>query len=264
MADEPPREKRSVRAGWLRQGVAAFGLATFIFCLVQVLSSGPLDFAGWFGRSRREAGNVAVILDPGHGGADSGAVAQGVVEKDLNLDVAHRVAEALGERHVAVRLTREDDRFVPLPERVRMANQTPGAIFVSIHFNDSPSGSAASGIETYYSQTRETGLLWTSMSRSAEDCARESQRLADCIQGALVVETAAADRGIKERALYVTRRVLAPAVLVEGGFVSHPAEARRLGDPDYRQRLAKSMADGIFNYLSSPAHSAAAPAVARL
>lgn len=242
------------RKAWLRQGLAAAGLATFIVCLIQLLGSGLPDFSVWFSRGNA----VAVILDPGHGGADSGAIAQGVVEKDLNLDVARRVAEALAERHVTVRLTREDDRFIPLAERVRMANRTPGAIFVSIHFNDSPGASAASGIETYYSATRETGLLWTSLNRSPADCVRESQRLADCIQGALLNGTAATNRGIKERALYVTRRVLAPAVLVEGGFVSHPGEARRLGDPAYRQRLAKSIAGGIFNYLS------AAPAVARL
>lgn len=242
------------RKAWLRQGLAAVGLATFIVCLVQLLGSGLPDFSAWFNRGNAPA--VSVIIDPGHGGVDSGVIAQGVVEKDLNLDVAHRVAQALGERRVTVRMTREDDRFVPLVERVRMANRTPGAIFVSIHFNDSPGASAASGIETYYSPTRQTGLLWTSLNRP--DCGRESQRLADCIQGALVNGTAAANRGIKERALYVTRRVLAPAVLVEGGFVSHPGEARRLGDPAYRQRLAKSIVGGIFDYLSAP------PAVARL
>lgn len=247
---------RRQQKAWLQQGLAALGLATFIFCLIQLLGSGFPDFPAWLRLGDARA--VAVILDPGHGGADSGAIAQGVVEKDLNLDVAHRLAAALGERHVTVRLTREDDRFVSLAERVRMANRTPGAIFVSIHFNDSPGASAASGIETYYSSTRQTGLLWVSMNRATGECGRESQRLADCIQGALVMETAAANRGIKERSLYVTRRVLTPAVLVEGGFISHPGEARRLGDPAYRQRLAKSMAGGIFNYLS------AAPGAARL
>ncbi len=245
--------------GVARQAVCALGLALFIVCLVELLGSGLPDFSTWFGRRGNIAGPAAVILDPGHGGADSGAVAQGVVEKDLNLDVALRVAAALGDRRISVRMTRQDDRFIPLAARVGLANATPGAIFVSIHFNDSPGASAASGIETYYSATRENGLappwMWASLTRStppAADCVRESQRLADCIQGSLVSGTAAANRGIKERALYVTRRVLAPAVLVEGGFVSHPAEARRLGDPAYRQRLAKSIADGIFNYLSAP------------
>lgn len=258
-------DPRRATVGWVRQVVAGLGLATFLICLIRLLGSGPLDFS-W-----RRGGEVAVILDPGHGGADSGAVAQGVVEKDLNLDVATRVAGVLSERRVAVRLTREDDRFVPLAGRVSMANAARGAIFVSIHFNDSPGASAASGVETYYSATREHGLAppwrWASLARPpapVADCVRESQRLADCIQGALVAGTAATDRGTKERALYVTRRVLAPAVLVEGGFVSHPAEARRLGDPAYRQRLAKYIADGIFTYLSSRTRAGTDPAVARL
>ena len=79
----------------------------------------------------------------------------------------------------------------------------------------------------------------------------EGQTLADAIQGSLISGTAATDRGIKERGLYVTRRVMGPAVLVEGGFVSHPAEAKLLGDPAYRQKLADSVAAGILRYLKS-------------
>ncbi len=78
--------------------------------------------------------------------------------------------------------------------------------------------------------------------------------MADSIQSSLINGTAAIDRGIKERGLYVTRRVQGPAVLVEGGFVSHPAEARLLGDPDYRQKLAESIAGGIMKYLAASRH----------
>lgn len=282
MADVPlpppaGNRRRKIAVFWLRQGLAAAGLALFVASLVQLLGSAPDDFTGWFRSGPRPGGSVAVILDPGHGGADSGAVAQGMVEKDLNLDVARRVAQALRLRGVVVRMTREDDRFVSLAGRVTMGNAAAGAIFVSIHFNDSPASAAATGIETYYSQTRETGpasrWMWASLLGGAPgrpgeaapaDCVRESERLAHCIQGALVAGTAAADRGIKERALYVTRRVLAPAVLVEGGFVSHPAEARRLGDPEYRRHLAKFIADGILNYLATPTRRASDPAVAGL
>ena len=91
---------------------------------------------------------------------------------------------------------------------------------------------------------------------------REGQTLADTIQGSLINGTAAADRGIKERSLYVTRRVQGPAVLVEGGFVSHPAEARLLGDPAYRQKLADSVAAGILRYLALAHRPAAAPTIA--
>ena len=213
-------------------------------------------------------GGIAVVIDPGHGGGDSGAVAHGMVEKDLNLDVGRRVAQALRAQGVGVHLTREDDHFITLEDRVRQANALPGAIFVSIHFNDaSGDGKAAgraNGIETFYSDNRSAappGWVWTSWfgggrqgatpAGGAAWAVRESQTLADTIQGSLINGTAAEDRGIKERALYVTRRVQGPAVLVEGGFVSHPAEARLLGDPAYRQKLADSVAAGIIRYLES-------------
>ncbi len=208
---------------------------------------------------------VAVIIDPGHGGGDSGAVAQGVVEKSLNLDVGLRVAQLLQARGVEVRLTREDDHFVPLEDRVQLANSLPGAVFVSIHFNDaSGNGKAvgrASGIETYYCErklTPDSGWAWASLfggkgsaPGAPNGAIREGQTLADCIQGSLIAGTAATDRGIKERSLYVTHRVMGPAVLVEGGFVSNPAEARRLGDTAYRQTIAEAIAAGIVKYLGT-------------
>ena len=82
--------------------------------------------------------------------------------------------------------------------------------------------------------------------------------MADAIQGSLVLATSAADRGTKERALYVTRRVRGPAVLVEGGFISHPAEAKRLGEPAYRQTLAEAIAAGIVKYLQTSGRPPAA------
>ena len=245
------------------------GLALLVGCVWGLLRGGPLPaWRPWWLEENRPTNGVAVVIDPGHGGGDSGAVAHGMVEKELNLDVGERVASVLRAHGVTVQLTREDDHFVPLPERVRMANAIPGAIFVSIHFNDaSGDGKAAaraSGIETFYSESKDIpppGWVWTSLyggsahgpspGDEAGWAIREGQTLADAIQGSLITGTAATDRGIKERGLYVTRRVLGPAVLVEGGFVSHPAEARLLGDPSYRQKLADSVAAGILRYLET-------------
>ncbi len=251
---------------WKRQWPALFGLALCVGCLWMLLGGGPLPgwHPTWPDRSRGQGG-VAVIIDPGHGGEDSGAVAQGVVEKSLNLDVGLRVAQLLRMHGVEVRLTREDDHFVPLEDRVRLANALPGAVFVSIHFNDaSGNGKAvgrASGIETYYCErklTPDSGWAWASLfggkgsALGAQNQAiRDGQTLADCIQGSLIAGTAATDRGIKERSLYVTHRVLGPAVLVEGGFVSNPTEAHRLGDAAYRQKIAESLAGGIMKYLNA-------------
>ena len=230
------------------------------------------------------AGSLSVIIDPGHGGEDTGAVSQGVVEKDLNLDVGRRIAQSLISRGVTVRLTREDDHFISLEERVRIGNAQPGTVFVSIHFNDASGDgrvamNRASGIETFYSQNKAMsasagGWMWASLfgagskadPTAARDVelwsAREGATLAQSIQGALVASTAAADRGIKERSLYVTRRVRGPSVLVEGGFVSHPAEAKLLGDPGYRQKLADAIADGIIKYLDAASRQPVPAAVA--
>ena len=245
--------------------VPTLGMALFAGCLWALVGTDVRwpNWRFWPGGGAVVVGTGLVIIDPGHGGEDSGAVAQGVVEKDLNLDVGLRVGRALRVRGIGVRLTREDDRFVPLEERVRFANALPGAVFVSIHFNDAAgegkTNAQASGIETYYCEHKLSpadGWVWAALVGrnrvSVPDAGwavREGQSLADCIQGALVAGTQAENRGIKERSLYVTHRVLGPAVLVEGGFVSHPGEARRLSDANYRQVLAESIAEGIVKYL---------------
>lgn len=248
---------------WWRMLAPSAGLALFLGCLWSLLGNGwwPGLPAWW--SNRGGTGKVAVVIDPGHGGGDTGAVAQGVVEKDLNLDVGLRVARTLRARGVSVRLTREDDHFVPLEGRIRFANALLGSVFVSIHFNDaSGNGQAtgrASGIETYYCEHKLTpgggwtlASLWGRAKPDVPDASwaiREGHTLADCIQTTLITGTGAENRGTKERSLYVTHRVAGPAVLVEGGFVSHPGEARRLGDPNYRQVLAECIAEGIVKYL---------------
>ena len=276
----PPRGPRRPLSWWLRQAVPLLGLALFVGCLYGLLDKiplpGQLPGRPEDGSPSRITGNfghgvVAVVIDPGHGGIDSGAMALGLQEKALTLDVALRVAQALEGQGIHVRMTRTSDQAVSLEDRVRIANGTPGAIFVSIHFNDALStdhGQSyhASGVETYYSEHKQFGgagdWLWTSLfgGRSAGPAsqrdslawaAREGALLADAIQGSLVLATAAADRGTKERALYVTRRVRGPAVLVEGGFISHPTEAKHLGEPAYRQKLAEAIASGIVKYLQT-------------
>lgn len=257
----PPRRRR--RPAFL----AWAGLLLFCGCLYGLLNG---DFPTTVSRSSIPGPalpeSLVVVIDPGHGGMDSGAVAQGVVEKDLNLDVGLRVAQALQAAGLEVKLTREDDHYVPLESRVEMANAFAGSIFVSIHFNDAQgegrSVSRASGIETYYSGVKELpaapSLIWTTLFRGSKtaspapaDAVRAGELLAGTIQHSLIANTGAADRGIKEEGLYVTRRVRGPAVLVEGGFVSHPQEAHLLQDPEYRQRIANSIAAGIVSFLQA-------------
>ena len=283
---KPARGPRRPLGWWLRQAVPVLGLGLFLGCLYGLLDRIPLpgqpSSRPESGSTSRLTGNfghgvVAVVIDPGHGGIDSGAMALGLQEKALTLDVALRVAEVLEGRGVHVRMTRTSDQAVSLEDRVRIANGAPGAIFVSIHFNDALSAEHgqsyhASGVETYYSEHKQVGgagdWLWTSLfggrgtgSAGQRDslawAAREGALLADAIQGSLVLATSAADRGTKERALYVTRRVRGPAVLVEGGFISHPTEAKHLGEPAYRQKLAEAIAGGIVKYLQTTGRPAA-------
>ena len=270
----PGRGGRTPAAVWRRHWCGVGGWVVLAWC-AHALVSGPLP--AWRLPAPSEgvlpAGPLSVIIDPGHGGDDTGAVSQGVVEKDLNLDVGRRIAQSLVARGVRVRLTREDDHYLSLEERVRIGNAQSGTVFVSIHFNDASGDgrlamNRASGIETFYSQNKAMsasagGWMWASLfgaGSKADPAAardvelwseREGALLAQSIQGALVASTEAADRGIKERSLYVTRRVRGPAVLVEGGFVSHPAEAKLLGDPAYRQKLADAISVGIVKYLDA-------------
>ena len=263
--EEPRTDAPRRPVWWVRQVLAVLGLALCVGCLWALIGGGQLP--GWHPARPGEGATykIAVVIDPGHGGGDSGAVAQGMVEKSLNLDVGLRVAQLLRARGVVVRLTREDDHFVSLEDRVRLANGLPGSVFVSIHFNDASGDgkavSRASGIETYYCErklTPDAGWAWASLfgGKSSvigaqNQAIHDGQTLADCIQGSLIAGTAATDRGIKERSLYVTHRVMGPAVLVEGGFVSNPAEAHHLGDTAYRQTIAASIADGILKYLGA-------------
>ena len=285
---EPPapparRPPRGVR-WWIGRAVPVAGLALMLACIYQLADTGvPWPSWRWGGGQTGTPpplGPAAVVIDPGHGGIDTGATALGLVEKNLTLDVAARVARALEKQGVSVTLTRSTDRAVSLEERVRIGNAARGALFVSIHFNDAPSSERgrnyhATGVETYYSAHKQAPSagewVWTTLfgagggnvagtTRRASNplpgnqetlawSAQEGASLAEAIQGSLVLATSAADRGTKERALYVTRRVRAPAVLVEGGFISHPREAKRLGEPTYRQTLADAIAGGIVHYL---------------
>jgi N-acetylmuramoyl-L-alanine amidase len=273
----PPEQTGPARDARRRRRVAArllpwLGLGLFAGCLCLLLRTGTLGTSPAAGFPRTPGQpvkiGVDVVIDPGHGGKDSGAIAQGVVEKDLNLDVALRVAQVLERAGWRVKLTREEDRFVPLETRVEIANALPGAIFVSIHFNDAQGQGSivarASGIETYYSGAKlllgpAPAIVWNALYHDAKpaaapvplDAVAAGALLAGSIQQALIANTAAPDRGTKEAGLYVTRRVLGPAVLVEGGFVSHPQEAHLLQDPVYRQRIADSIAEGIVRFLDS-------------
>jgi N-acetylmuramoyl-L-alanine amidase len=195
---------------------------------------------------------MAVVLDPGHGGQDSGAMCGEMLEKDLTLDVALRSERLLRAAGFTTLLTRDDDRYVSLTERASLGNREDNSVFVSIHFNDSPR-ETASGVETYYSlrQSSRPGFLWWLPFVQRADLsplAAESESLAASLQTALVAGTNAFNRGIKAEQFYVLANVQRPAVLVEGGFMTNKADIGKLGSPEYRGQLATAICSGLQQY----------------
>jgi N-acetylmuramoyl-L-alanine amidase len=194
-----------------------------------------------------------VILDPGHGGQDSGAMAGNVLEKDLTFDVAERVNRILGGQGMPTLLTRTGDFYVSLTDRAKLINRADHAIVVSIHFNDGPRPKV-SGIETYFAAHQITGVptiaSWLPFLQKIGSVRPnvESQSLAQFIQEQLVAHTQAIDRGTKAEQFYVLANVRHPAVLVEGGFLTNKDEIGKLADANYREQMAVAISDGILKY----------------
>lgn len=215
-----------------------------------------------------------VILDPGHGGKDSGAVGYGVKEKDVVLDVAKRTGRILASRGATVVYTRQTDHFISLSGRSDIANQTPVAIFISIHANSTQNArQTTSGVETFVLarkisenyrvkkasskfDLRENGRVMDAASKSkviagmSKEAREESSRLASRVQTSLVKELGEIDRKVKQKNLAVLRDTyFGPAILTEIGFLSHPNTARKMRSTDYREKIAKAIAEGISAFL---------------
>ena len=179
--------------------------------------------------------NSLVIIDPGHGGPDPGAIGiRGIRETDVVLDVSKRVKQLLSEKGVRVRLTRKSEIDLDLPPRVLFANRTSADIFVSIHANASQGKKRnINGLETFYYRGWRGRLL--------------AKRIQNHI---LRVSPGSPDRGVKQGKFYVIKNTRMPAVLVEIGFLTGRLDARRLEQSMHRKRIAFAIAKGILEYLS--------------
>ena len=221
-------------------------------------------------------GTVTVVLDPGHGGHDTGAMGPaGLMEKDVVLDLALRLRRLLQERlGVRVILTRDEDVFVPLQERSSIANRAKADFFISLHVNGS-SKQGAVGFETFYftrepsdndaraSAQRENLLIdregttgggqesllrMTLADMAVTRDIRESGELAELALGSLDRIMRVENRGVKSGPFYVLATVAMPAVLVESAFITNPKEERKLQRDEYRQRIAEALCEGIGRY----------------
>ncbi len=203
-----------------------------------------------------------IIIDAGHGGKDDGARGNGLTEKDLCLDVALRIEKFLKPFNFPTVLTRRDDTFIPLEERSAIANRIDNAIFVSIHFNH-VHDRVSTGVETFYARQKvptETPWTWVGYFNKPEPVVPDNgETLAGFIQTALVMRLDAVNRGIKGRDLFVTRHTRCPAVLVEGGFINNPLEATLISNGEYRDRIARAVAEGIMSYQKTRPRPSASP-----
>lgn len=199
---------------------------------------------------------LVVVLDPGHGGQDSGAICGTVLEKDLTLDVALRAELLLRATHNTAVLTRTDDRYLSLAERAAIGNRSDNSLFISIHFNDD-NRTAASGVETYYAQSQSTSRFgffsWLPFLRVSENTrlTARSESLARFIQAALVERTRALDRGAKAQQFFVIANVRHPAALVEGGFLTNKSDVTKLETTEYRQQIAAAISAGVERFKSA-------------
>lgn len=166
---------------------------------------------------------MKIILDAGHGGKDPGAIGGNLQEKDLALAIVRKIAARCLPLDVC--FTRQDDVFVPINERAKMANTMGADCFVSVHLN-SAANFTANGIETLcYSEKGD------------------SYKLANMMQDALIKETGAQNRGVKIRPdLGVLRGTKMTAILIECGFISHALERTKLASAAYQDKIAKTVA----------------------
>ncbi|WP_319421308.1 N-acetylmuramoyl-L-alanine amidase [Pleurocapsa sp. FMAR1] len=172
-----------------------------------------------------------VVIDPGHGGYDSGAIGiDGLQEKDVILPIGLDVAEILGKQGIDVIMTRDNDNFISLEGRTDLANDLDADLFVSIHANSiNLTRPDVNGLETYYYES--------------------GRRLAELIHYSILNGVNIDDRGIRRARFYVLRHSLAPAVLVEVGFVTGADDASRLKDSNHRRQMAEAIARGIIEYI---------------
>lgn len=181
-----------------------------------------------------DPGAYTVVLDAGHGGSATGALYEEIMEKDLTLPITLRAAELLGEKGYNVVLTRDRDVYVDLYDRSDMANSVGADVFVSIHANASPTNLDFEGTFTYSYPNSTRG-----------------EKLAGCIQDAVVAATGSVDRGLLTNDYVVLRETTMPAALLEMGFMSCHRELERLVDPEYQEKISQGIAGGVERYLAA-------------
>ncbi|WP_078578984.1 peptidoglycan-binding protein [Salipaludibacillus agaradhaerens] len=204
--------------GWYRvkvNGITGYVSGTYIELVTQPLS-----------------GRI-IVLDAGHGGSDPGAIAGGMQEKELVLDVSLRAQKLLEEAGATVIMTRTTDVYPTLAQRASIANSSNADVFLSVHAN--AFNGSANGTETYWYNSYQSN---------------NSQRLANTIQSATLSKLGLRDRGVKLGNFHVIRETRIPSALLELGFMDHSGDAAVLRQSSSRDRAAEAIRDGMINYFN--------------
>ena len=197
---------------------------------------------------------LRIVLDPGHGGKDHGAIGTLTNEKKITLRLAKKTAELLKANGYTVHLTRESDLFLALADRPAKAAKLEADLFVSIHVN-AAANRTISGVETFAltpaGAPSSNGSEVVNRRYAGNAFDFNNLLLAYHIQKSLLARTSAVDRGIKRARFAVLRDLKCPGVLAEVGFITNAAEERKLADDAYLDKLARAIADGILSYHKS-------------
>lgn len=260
----------------------SLGLFFLCICLVFLFSGcatvptaeNAVTHAAYFHKGVGKIKLSKVVIDPGHGGNDPGAIGRnGLKEKEVNLDIAKRLSSLLRAEGVQTVLTRSSDRFIPLSSRVSIANKSGADLFISIHSNAARARSL-SGFEVYYvapsvSDSKRAAftarhaslnlkeavfsgnnqdlreivwdMIYTNSRAESIELSHSICRIMDsCIDANIL--------GVKNARFQVLKGIRVPGILIEVGFVSNPNEERLLRTGAYRQKLAQGIVEGLRDY----------------
>jgi len=204
-----------------------------------VLAVGPkswgLPLPEYVGAGRLKGKKI--VVDPGHGGNDIGAPAVfgrtpgGPYEKDVVLDIGHRLARVLEAEGASVTMTRSDDTYISLRERAALANRLKADALISIHCNSCDKPNTLKGTSVYYDHQHSLGL-------------------AKLVQNELIAALGTADKGVRNANFAVIRRTTGPGILVETAFINHESDRERLVHPNFRERTARAIARGLAQFVA--------------
>lgn len=227
----------------------------------------------------RDRSKKVIVIDPGHGGKDSGAVGNGYMEKDIVLQISLELFEQLRAMGYTVYMTRSNDTFIELKDRTKFANDKSADLFLSIHANAIPKGAdinAAYGIETYFlSPGRSERAMRVAALENQEDMSEmgaygklsflnvlnsekiiASNKLAIDIQKGVLSNLRkqfpnVKDNGVREAPFWVLVGAQMPAILLETGYISNPEESSRIADSKYQKWMVDGMLDGVKHYFAN-------------